>query len=81
MDIEGGEADALFASLDLLKERHPTLYISLHIPWIADKQDFFRKLKEVLSVYKHTYLSNMVTVSLNDIMNLTMFETIIATNE
>lgn len=81
MDIEGGEAIVLSDNKDFFKDVSPTLYLSLHTPWIVDKPDFFSKISESLSVYKNIYLPHGQLLSLSDIPNITGFQAIIATNE
>jgi FkbM family methyltransferase len=81
MDIEGGEAFALAAANNFFREFHPTLYLSLHTPWISDKAGFFNNLSETLAGYKNIYYSNGQRISFSELSNNPNFTTILATSE
>ena len=81
MDIEGGEFFVLKACREFFAEFQPTLYLSLHTPWIIDKTGFFSIINDSLSVYRSIYDPHGKNLSLNDLSDNPGFTTIIATNE
>jgi FkbM family methyltransferase len=80
MDIEGGEAIVLPASINFFKSVKPTLYLSLHTPWFDNKKDFFDRVNEVLSLYNTIYNSNGDKIKLSDLPHLAGFQAVVATN-
>lgn len=81
MDIEGGEFTTLPPAKEILKELQPTLYLSLHAPWFHNKEEFFAKISDTLSIYKSIYNTNGQKIPLSHIPELPGFSAIIATNK
>jgi len=81
MDIEGGEFSVLPASKDFLQQIKPTLYLSLHTPWFSDKKLFLETIMDSISFYKNIYSSTGQLLKYNDILSLSGFTSIIATNK
>jgi FkbM family methyltransferase len=64
MDIEGGEETVLRSSLEVIEERKPVLYVSLH-PWLyVDTLVMEHHLKRLISLYSKTeWHKNAVVLS------------------
>lgn len=80
MDIEGGEATVLPSAKEFLKNNNITLYLSLHTPWFTNKEDFFNRINDVLSIYKNIYDIHGKKISLQEVTQLSGFSAIVATN-
>lgn len=80
MDIEGGESIVLPAAKEVFKSLKPTFYLSLHTPWFPNKKEYFYKVNEVLSGYKHIYDARGKKIALSDLPNLVGFQAIVATD-
>ncbi len=80
IDIEGGEK-ALFegSSGIALDEVRPTIHLSLHTPWFADRIEEFRKsIIEGLRMYPYFYDENLQPIDLKDAFNPNAFNSVVA---
>lgn len=81
MDIEGGEQRVLRGAAHWLKRAgFPTLYLSLHTPWIADKAHFLNEITDLLSLYDRLFDAKGRQIQLSDIRQDAGFRAIVATN-
>jgi FkbM family methyltransferase len=81
MDIEGGEFYALPAAKDILQKIRPTLCLSLHTPWFSDKKLFLETIVDSISFYNKIYLSSGKSLNNKDVLDSSIFMTIIATDK
>lgn len=81
MDIEGGEFKALPAAKNIFKQIDATLYVSLHTPFFNDKKLYLNAIMDSLSSFKYIYSSSDRKINHTDILNLSGFTSIIATNK
>lgn len=69
IDIEGGEFSVLPNMLDLLKEKKPTLYLSLHLPLMDDPKNSIKKIYDVIKMYDIFYDNQLNEIDLDFILN------------
>ena len=69
MDIEGGEFIILPSLLDFLKQKKPTLHLSLHSPLISEVKKKMKKIYEVVNIYDYMYDNNLREIKKESILN------------
>lgn len=79
IDIEGAEFIALPSAKEVLKYFKPTIYLSLHTPWITDKTLYFNSINDVLSIYHNFYDSKGKSITLDELSKTNEFNSIVAT--
>jgi len=59
IDIEGGEFSILPSLLDFLKQKKPTLHLSLHPQLISEVKKKMKKIYQVVDIYSYMYDNNL----------------------
>lgn len=85
MDIEGGEYRLLQMTKPYFEEFKPTLYLSLHTPWMNNnensKEMYFDVVCDILALYDFIYDCRGNKITVDDVRNLVGFTSVVATNE
>lgn len=78
MDIEGGECYVLPFAKEYLRDYGPTLYLSIHQPWLGQPE--MDAIADALSSYDFIYDEVGNPLTLIDVKNLKGFRAIVASN-
>ena len=69
IDIEGGEFTVLPSMIEFLKEKKPTLHLSLHAPLVTEIEKKMKKIYEIVGIYNHMYDNQLREIKKEFILN------------
>ena len=81
MDIEGAESVVLPASVEFFKSIKPTLFLSIHPQFFADRRAFVERIYSVLSLYRYLYDEAGNLIPRDRITKLSNLSSLVATDE